>query len=145
MQPVQKISAPLKCMLLAFFLWGCTQNEKILPEKVGYLTADFDSDIAEETEFSGILVRDTELTELGKVRLAVKVESENGERIEFIILNYKKNSIYKIEEAGFIKQWDGSSEGDASGSLRYCASGRFFMNQEQHAAAKVRLPERGTF
>lgn len=124
----QKISAPLKLMLSALLLIGCNHEEGTISHKVGYLTADLNGGKVEVSEFIGTVVKEARPAGPGVVDLEVKVESTQGEIIEFKILDYQENKIYMLEEGTFNDKWKNLQIMDSSGSLRYCVSGRFFFD-----------------
>lgn len=125
MQTKQSISVFLKLMLPAFLMIGCNSKEGT-SEKVGYLTANVNGEGLEVSQFNGTVVSEKRPAGSGVVNLEVKVESDKGETVEFMILDYQENIIYTLQKATI----EHFPIVESSGSSRYCVHGRFFWESK---------------
>ena len=126
MKAKQKI---LVILLFALFLSGCGQKEREL-EKFSFLTTDIDGNGQQVSRFSGTLISKKRSSDLGEVSLAVKMRSDQGKTIEFLIVNYKEHKIYPLVDTPIM--YDQKYLGVSSGVSRMCLTGRFFFNSGQH-------------
>ncbi len=114
----------LMILLLALFLSGCGQKEREM-EEFSFLTTDLKGSGKQVSRFTATVISEKNASEVGEVNLAVKMKSDKGETIEFLIIGYEENQVYSLVDPFLNNQF---SHSGSSGSSRISFTGRFFFN-----------------
>lgn len=124
-----QITELYKFLLIVVLLSGCDRSERE-PEKLSYLTTDIEGR-EEVTHVSGTVISKMEVSQEGEVSLAVKVRSDEGEIIEFVIADYVENRIYPLVQQVPALLGNELSHASSAGSSRLCLTGRFFFDSSK--------------
>lgn len=77
-------------------LFGCNNDDDMIPIQQEFLSASVDGEEFMVNGPNPIVKCQKRITEFGTINLSVKVETEEGKTIEFLIINYLGNRNYPI-------------------------------------------------
>lgn len=110
---IKNRKALLKFLFLSLLIFGCSGDDL---EEENYFSAQIDGEKFEVTEYSGIMESDKRISDFGTVDLFVKMESQEGKVIEFLILNYNGKREYSIGKGYYNESWMKYSQIEPAGS-----------------------------
>ena len=104
----------LKFLFLGLLLSGCSGDD--LAEDDNYFSAEIEGEQLLVNEYSGNMKSEKRISDFGTVDFLVKVESEEGRSIEFLIHNYTGIRTYSIGEGYYNDSWIRYSQIEPAGS-----------------------------
>lgn len=110
----KKFSGLLKFLLLGLLVSGCSGDD--LAVEKNYFSADIEGEQLMVDEFSGLMTGEKRISDFGTIDLFVKMESDEGRAIEFLIHNYGGKNSYSIGKGVYNDSWIKYSQIEPVGS-----------------------------
>jgi len=103
METQKTFSKLLTYVFLGVLLSGCSGDD--LGGEDDFFSADIEGEFFEVNQLTGSMESEKRISDYGAIDLSVKVISENGKTIEFLIQNYDGQKNYNIGKSMYDDSW----------------------------------------